>query len=204
MSLYIKQSCYFTLRPSIRETKSSIIIKTGFLTKLYTLFFYTQKIEIIPSIRKIKISKTFAWVFPVYNQLDFDDVWYIEYAFKSSGTDWGYTSSGYKNLDEMEKFSILLVTKNEKKHFVCSFSGEGAVSTGWSGILIGHDDIIDYEGTQENESKQFVEYLCKILDVTLGKPIPESIPMKECPECTRETSPYSPKCLYCGAKLTKE
>ena len=204
MSLKIIQSKFYTLRPSICETRNSIIIKTGFLTKLFTLFLYMQKVEIIPSMRKVQISKTIFWSFIFRKQIDFDDIWYIEYAFKSWGTDWGYSVSGYRNLDEMEKFSILLVTKNEKKHFVCSFRGEGSVATGWGGILLGGDDIVDYKGTQESESRQFAEYISKIFGVSLGKPIPESIDMKTCPECGRETSPYNPKCLFCGAKLTEE
>ncbi len=203
MSLKIIQSKLFTLRPSIRETKKSIVIKTGFLTKLFTFFLYMQKVEIIPSLRKVQISKTFFWSFIFRKQLDFDDVWYIDYSYNSMTTQFGWTSSRFGAQDEVESYSISIVTKDEKFYSICSFRGEGACCTGWDGVLLGGDEALDYKGTQESESRQFADYISKIFGVPFGKPIPESIDMKTCPECDRETSPYNPKCLYCGAKLTE-
>ena len=204
MSIHTSESQLLTFRPSIIETKNSIIIETSFLKKLISLFAYMHKIEIIPSLKKINVNSKFAWFFHSFIQLDFDDVCYIDYSYESWGTSWGRTSSGIGAHDEVERFAVYLVTKNEEKYFVCSFCGEGSVSTGWTGVLLGGDSIVDYAGTQGNESRQFVEYLSELIGVSLGKPIGDSVDMKKCPACGMETSPYDSKCLYCGAELTKE
>ena len=203
MSIHTSESQLLTFRPSIIETKDSIIIETSFLKKLFSLFSYMHKIEIIPSLKKINISRKFAWFFHSFIQLDFDDVCHIDYSYESWGTSWGRTSSGIGAHDEVERFAVYLVTKNEEKYFVCSFYGEGSVSTGWTGVLLGGDDVVDYAGTQGNESRQFVEYLSELIGVSLGKPIGDSVDMKRCPVCNQETSPYDTKCLYCGAELIK-
>ena len=190
-----------TLRPVIYGTKKSIVIKTGLLTRLISLFSYMHKVEIFSEQKKILFYNRIFWLFYSFKELDFNDISYIDYSYNSYGTSWGRTIWEYKKLDEVESYSVYLVTKNGDKHFVCSFSGEGYSCTGLSGVLIANDSVADFAGTQGDESRQFVEYLSKQLGVSIGKSIKDVIDMKICPQCHRETSPYDTKCLYCGAEL---
>ena len=188
---------FLTLRPSVHESRGSVIIKTGFVAGLLSLFLNTTRVEVIPSRRVIVFSFRRAYFFTSHHTIHFRDVGYIDYTFDSMGTDWGLTSVGFDRHDQVESFLIAIVTKDQKRHPVCAFRGEGANDTGWIGLL-GGDDLIDFSGTQENESLALAQYLAGLIGVTIGKPL-DTTDMATCPHCGHPTSIYRKKCLYCGA-----
>jgi hypothetical protein len=203
MSLFTAQLSLLTLRPSIRESRDSVIIKTGFLTGLCTLFLSWRRVEILPSRRRVLLSSRKAYLFTSHEVIEFTDVWYVDYSFGSLGTDWGWTSAGFGRHDQVESFSISIVTKDDKRHVVCAFRGEGSTCTGWTGVLLGDDEILDFSGTQEKESRKLAQYLAKLLGVRIGKPLEAIADMATCPACGRSTSLYKAKCLYCGAQVNE-
>lgn len=177
-----------------------MIIKTGFLGGLFTLFLRRVTTEIRPAQQQIIQRSRLGYFFVSQRILEFDDVHYLDYGFGSLGTDWGWSADGLGRQDQVETFHIDIMTRDNDRLRVCAFRGEGAVMTGWEGLLLGNDDVVDFSGTQEEESRQFVNALAKILDVPLGKPADEEIEMATCLGCGRPVSPYNPKCLYCGAE----
>jgi len=48
-----------------------------------------------------------------------------------------------------------------------TFFGEGAVRTGWTGVVFGGDELADFAGTQEDDSRHFLE----LLQFFLKKPV---------------------------------
>lgn len=200
MSLYTSKLNFLTLRPSIHEEHDRIVIKTGFLTALFSLFLNTRKAELIPSRKQILLSSHMAYFFTKHHQITFDDVWYLDYSFDSMGTEWGWTATGIGRHDQVETYTISIVTKDEKKYSLCAFRGEGSTCTGWTGVLLGDDEIFDLAGTQDSESRKLAQYLASLLDVSIGKPLEAIADMTTCPACGRPTSPYKSKCLYCGAQ----
>lgn len=203
MSLFTSTSNFLTLRPSIRETDDALVIKTGFLTALITLFLKRTRIEISLSKRTVSFTQRVAYFFSSCQEMSFADVGHIDYDYDSMGTSWGWTSSIFGRQDQVESYSISLVTVTGSKHFVCAFRGEGSVSTGWTGVLLGDDSLLDFEGSQQSESRKLAEYIAELLETRIGKPIETSIRMTSCPSCGRDTSPYKPTCLYCGGALKK-
>ncbi len=203
MSVVSRQSSLLTLRPSITETRNSIIISTGSTTKLLSLFSAQQTVEIVPKARKISIKSRELYFLRNETQLQFDDIWYIKTSFRSIGTDYGMTSEGYDVTDRVESYSISLVTKREDECFICAFRGEGAVCTGWTGVLLGGDSLIDYEGTQRQEAGQFTEYLSEIIGAPTLKPLEGTGDMAQCPKCGKPTAMYmhKGKCLNCGSQV---
>ena len=79
--------------------------------------------------------------------------------------------------------------------------GDGSICTGMRGVMLSDDSIIDFSGTQEEESLKFVKMLSKILQVPIGQPLRDMADMIDCPSCGHPNSPYLPKCIYCGAIL---
>ena len=203
MSVVSRQSSLLTLRPSIVETQNSIIIKTGSTTKLLSLFSAQQTVEIIPKSRNISINSRELFFLKNETQLRFDDIWHIKTSFRSIATNHGMTSEGYDVTDRVESYSVSLVTKREDEYFICAFRGEGAVCTGWTGVLLGGDSLIDYEGTQRQEAGQFVEYLSAIIGAPTCKPIEGTGDMAQCPHCGKPTAMYmhKGKCLSCGKQV---
>jgi hypothetical protein len=199
MSLFTSQMGFLTLKPTVSEKWNSVTIKTGFLTRLFTLFLYVQTVEILPSEKIIKFNYRRAYLFKSQKIVSFKNVSYIDYTFGSLITDFGLTSSGIGRHDQVESFRISIVTKNKERFPICAYRGEGSKCTGLFGVLLGGDDLIDFSGTQEGESRKLAEYIAKLIDVKIGKPAGFSIEMAKCPKCGRPTSQYKKNCLYCGA-----
>ena len=201
MSLVVPTVKGFSLQPTVRETNEAVIIRTGLLTALLTLFLRTHRVKIVPVLRKIFIRTRTAWFFKSSKQVDFRDISHVDYSYESYGTDYGITATGVGRHDEVERFSVSVVTNDRSHHFICSFRGDGAVATGWTGMLLGNDEMFDIRGSQESESRKFAMYLAKLLGVTIGKPVTAMADMATCPACKRPTSLYKPTCLYCGAAI---
>lgn len=204
MSFIAPNLSFLTLRPSIRETDDALVIKTGFLTALLTLFLKTTRIEISLSERTITFSKRVAYLFSSSQVVPFAEVGYVDYDFDSMGTDWGLTSSWFGRHDQVESFSISVVTHAGDKHFVCAFRGEGSTCSGWTGVLLGGDSMIDLMGTQDSESRKLAEYIAELLETRIGKLMEISTEMATCSACGRSTSPFKSTCLYCGAVVDSE
>jgi len=86
-----------------------------------------------------------------------------------------------------------------------TFFGEGARETGWAGVLLGGDSLVDHAGDQEQASRQFLRMLKAFTGVTVGKPL---MHLKDtdgkahfCTECGRPAPPVKDKCLYCGGAV---
>lgn len=201
MSIFTVQSSFLTLRPSVKETPDGITIGPNVVVMLATLGLWLTQVRIMPARRRICVSRRTAWFFATAYTIEFADVWYVEYTHSSLGTGWGWKASGFGRYDELDMFSIALVTKDGRSHPVCTYRGEGAVRTGWTGVLLG-DKLFDCAGTQEQESRQLAERLAEMLGVSIGKPLQSLAPMSTCPACGQLTSPYKPKCLYCGAPVS--
>ncbi len=56
MSLFTSQSRFLTLRPSIYEQDNSLVIKTGFLARLLSLFLNIRTAEIDPQKQAVTLS----------------------------------------------------------------------------------------------------------------------------------------------------
>jgi hypothetical protein len=201
MSLFTSQLSFLTLRPSVSELRDSLVIKTGNLAALLSLFLNTRHVEISASSQTVTLSRRTAYIYSSSVTININEVAYIDYGFSAIGTDWGWNGLGIGQQDSVESYSISIVTQDGKKHFVCAFRGEGSTCTGWSGILLGDDSIVDFAGTQDDESRKLAKYIAKLLGVTIGKPLDEIAEMTTCPECDRPASLYKPTCLYCGAAI---
>lgn len=202
MSLIESKSSFLTLRPSIRETDDTLVVKTSFLIALLTLCLNTRRVEVSMADRTVTFLSRVCWFFTSRHVVPFNEVAYIDYEYKSMGTSWGFTGSSWLGRqDQIETFAIAVVSQDGQKHHVCSFRGEGSVCTGWSGVLLGDDSVVDFSGTQQSESLKLVDYLAALLETRIGQPTQTSTQMATCPACGQQTSPFKPTCLYCGAAL---
>jgi hypothetical protein len=202
MSLVTSHLRFLTLRPAIYAEDNRLVIKTGFLARLLSLFLNFRKAEISPTEKTVSISHRMAYLFATSSVIDFADISHIDYGFRALGTDWGWSGFGYfGRQDQVESFAISIVTNDKTKHFLCAFRGEGAVCTGWTGMLLGDDDLVDFAGSQEDESRTFAKAIAKLVGVQIGEPMEAYDEMPTCPACGHPTSPHKQTCLYCGALL---
>jgi hypothetical protein len=208
MSLFFEELSSLTIRPVIIKTPYSVIFKNNFLLRLATLFLYTSTVKISERTRTILICERWFYVFPRVVSLNFEELSHLQYSFNSSGTSWGllWGMAGPElgRYDSIESYSIKVVTHTGREYSLCTFFGEGAECTGLSGILLGRDEIIDFAGTQSEESRSLVSYLSTFIGIPLTRPI--ALPGKTavCPACRHTIPRTSPRCIYCGARLRSE
>ncbi len=186
--------------PSIKIKGRELIVKTALTFRVFTLFIFVRTVT-FDSKRSLILYKTrWFWLYKGIQIIRFSDIDHIDYTFNNIGTDRGIVPNRgvFGRHDTMEWFGIYIVLKNDQKKKVCMFLGEGSVSNGLSGWLLG-DDLIDVRGNQEQESCTFVQFLCKLLSVQIGKEVFADTQFN-CKNCNRSISKYSEYCLYCGEK----
>lgn len=186
----------------MKEEPPLLIISSGLFISFMTLGLSLKRVEIDTMRKEFRFRRRLMWFIQKNNILPFNTLSHLEYAYKSIGTSWGWSFSGYGRQDEVEVFTLSVVDQDGKQFPLCSYHGEGSVDTGWSGVLLGDDSSLDLSGTQEGESRQLVDMIKAITQLPIGKPFLDDIPKKECPNCGREVADYAAKCIYCATNLT--
>jgi hypothetical protein len=205
MSLYFEELSSLTLRPVITKTPYSVIIKTNLLYRLATLFLFDRFVEINGRSKTLLLCERWFYVFRRTVRLGFHELSHLDYSYNSSGTSWGllWGPAGPElgRYDSFEFYSITAVTHDDREYTLCTFFGEGAECTGLSGVIMGRDDIIDFAGTQGEESRSLVSYLSSFIGIPLTRPV--TIPGKTalCPKCRHQIPRKSSRCIYCGIRL---
>lgn len=186
--------------PNIEIQGSELIVSTPISYSLFTLFVYSRSIRFNRDKRIIFYSQRIFWFFSSLKVIRFDDVDHLEYKFNDIGTDWGLIPSRqiFGRHDTVEWFSIILILKDKTSLAIGKFLGEGSVSYGLAGWILG-DDIVDVAGHQEQDSRTFVQYICELLGVSIGEEGYTGA-LAPCESCGRAVSKYSQFCLYCGTK----
>lgn len=172
-------------------------ISTPTVGRVASAFSYRRSVTIDRRRLTVRVLETRGWFFTTLRQLRFDDIDHISYAFSSFWTSWDWLGRPH---DVLESFTVSLRLKTSEELRVARFFGEGAAGD-LSTWLMG-DDLIDFAGTQEDESRQFVTTLREMLPVPFG---PRTLPPKagpdgrtwRCDACGRIVAP-KPTCLYCG------
>jgi len=191
---------FLTLRPRVRATPDRLTLSTGRVSALASLGLRLRRVEIDATNRRVDLATRTCWLFVRRHRLNFDELSHIDYGIGAFGTEWGWTPDGFGRQDQVESFSIALVTREGDAHKVCSFRGEGSVETGFVGWL-GGDSWFDAAGTQAEDSRKMVEMLANVLGLPIGEPVGQGVPTRRCGECGHRVSARQSVCLYCGATM---
>ncbi len=195
--MFVQRSRFFTVRPRIERLGRQLSISTPWLVQVLTAFAYRREVRVDGATQTIAIDERSFWFRRRLQLMRFRDVARVTYSFASAPTSWDFLGRAH---DRVESFNvgIELHGSSEVVH-ITRFVGEGAVGS-VSTWLLG-DDLVDIEGTQEDESRVLVTELCERIGVGLG---PTLQPVVDeggrawvCSRCGRRVAP-KPKCLYCG------
>lgn len=203
MSLHEQRISFLGIKPRVWNEGAKLCARTAGLWRLLSLFSYCRTMTADPARREITIEGTYLWFLRTRRVIDFDQVKYIDYVFSRLITDW---DQWHGAKDQLEKFTVALVLHDKHERVdLFGFRGEGAASTGMSGILFGGDSAIDYAGDQDERSREFAYELHKMLGVPLGGPeLQFRLDRSElfaCSQC-RQPSPGRLKvCQYCGGQV---
>lgn len=201
MSLWTASTRFLSLGPTVWTEDASLHLRAPILLRVLSLGSYCRNVVVDSRRRTISFRQRYLWAFSHERNVTFDEIDHLDYDYKGLPTGWSYF---HGTTDEIETYVVSLVLKGTGERVpVATFHGEGAVCTGWSGVLFSDDTALDLQGTQGDQSLSLVEGLRRILGVPLGKqigPIRDAQGVQwRCTSCLRNSPPRRPKCQYCGA-----
>ncbi len=165
MSLLTVSSRFLSTGPRIWLAGDRLMAGSSWLLRLLSLFSYHKVVGVDRSRQVVSIEVTLLWGIHRTKAISFDRIERIDYSFDSVPTDWNIFAG---RTDQMERFTVsLCLVRPREEVALVSFSGEGAVETGWSGVLLGKDSIIDLSGTQDESSRTYVDLLKEFTGKTL-------------------------------------
>ena len=126
--------------------------------------------------------------------IPFDRVEYIDYDFEA-------TMIQLSNRQE-EEFTVSLVCRDPRERVaIAAFRGVGMSSRDF-GVRVGE---IEIDGLPGEDSREFVEWLRRLLDVPVGPPVPHGADAGgvryRCSECGQNSPPNRVACQYCGGTV---
>ena len=130
---------------------------------VFSLGAYYKRVEIDPDRRRISVKRSYCWIFQSAREYAFDDVVRVAYDCDSIPTSFSILG---ESTDELDMFRVSVELKSRELVRLWTFYGEGAVATGWKGVLLG-DAITDVSGDQGDASLGYAMVLCAMLGKTL-------------------------------------
>ncbi|MBU1193041.1 MAG: hypothetical protein KKA36_09465 [Gammaproteobacteria bacterium] len=116
----------------------------------------------------ISLTVTRWWLFQKSTELSFDRVKGVLYGYQDFGTSWSINLFWVGRTDSVEMFVVgLALTDPEERLPLFTFFGEGSTETGWSGVILGGDSVVDFRGTQDHDSRGFVGLVCEAIGVKI-------------------------------------
>ena len=205
MSLHTWNVGFLSIKPKIWMEDEVLFGRTSFIVQMLSLFSYCRFLRLSSRERTLELQVRKWWLLQECKILHFEEVDYIDYDFQSIGTSWGISPFYFERNDQVESYQVSLVLKSKEKVPLFRFSGEGSRETGWRGVLIGGDSLIDMAGDQDSVSRNFVDILKHILGVSIGPPL-EHLADSDghryfCKRCNRPSAPNKSKCMYCGGPI---
>jgi|GEM_PF-2484452 len=192
--------------PKVRYSSKCIFVRTCFPLQLATLFSTIRKITVNAATGTVTISTRTWWIKNTVEIIPFKNIRSVDVSEITVGTSPGYTPDGLGWHDQKENFIPCLTTVDGRKIDLISFYGEGAVLTGWWGVLLG-DQIIDFKGRQEQRARDFIERVAAMIGIPCGHDSTiladnrSGADRVKCSSCGHFNTGSHKKCLYCGAVI---
>lgn len=168
MSLLSPIFSFLSIKPTCSSDETYLLASTGRLHRALSLFSYDRRLLIDKESRMIRLNVRKWWLFQRITELSFDRVKGIIYGYQDFGTSWSVNLFWIGRTDSVEMFYVTLALVNpEEKLPLFTFFGEGSTETGLSGVILGGDDIVDFRGAQEHDSRGFVGLVSEAIGVNI-------------------------------------
>jgi hypothetical protein len=208
MSIVKLNAPWLSIAPHVVVGQNWLMARTHRLWSVLSLLSYQRVLWVDGNQRQIRLCER-RWWQAREKRLSFDAIDHINYRYGGLPTSFfTFARAGQvtaETSDRLDRFVIELVLKDGEHLPLFTFVGEGAVTTGAFGTLLG-DDWLDLEGKQEEQARSFVEHLMRLTKLGLSPSLPRQVARRRgtrCPQCGQLNAPRA-RCLYCGAPLDAE
>ena len=201
MSVIRIQSSIYSTGPSFHYDGNRLVARTRWWHQLLTLWGYSRRLIVDKQTGWFDLSVRRFWFFKTHHTLRFNRITHVDFEFGSIATAVDHRG---RAMDSLERFSVTVVLDTGERLDLFGFAGDGANMRGVSGLMLG-DSLVDYEGTQEDDSRAFVRSLCDAGAFSLGPKLEvhrdEQGRRIRCTTCHKPNPPRRKNCQYCGGTL---
>lgn len=155
-----------SITPWISKRDGKLVASTSFVGLLVSLTLIYREVVIDPKEKTITVRRRFLWFFKTRTQVRFRDVTVISYDYE----DWHLGSAMGFAGDSLDCFSVKLGLHGGKNLHLFRFFGAGTFSNRdglYPDWVYWDDYLFDVSGSQEDESRSYVNLLQHLLDVPL-------------------------------------
>jgi hypothetical protein len=151
--------------PRVKKDKGRLVARTAWRLRLLTLGWFYRKVMVDPKKEEITVYRRYFWGFPRRRRVLFQAIEAVTYGYR----DWAVGASWTWAHDSVDLFSVGLKLHGGDEVHLFSFFGDGTFTNDgpWPDWLYWEDYLFDMCGTQERESKAFVELLSKMIGVSI-------------------------------------
>lgn len=154
------------LCPRIRKQGDCILVTTAWRTSLLSLCTIYRKVLIDPQSRKLAITSRYLWLISRFREIPFSAIQDITYGYEDMSMDLTYAN------DSFDWFTVGLRLTDDTELHLFNFIGDGTFSNNgpfpdWS---YWEEFALDLSGSQEKESRVFVDLLAKMVGVKVVPP----------------------------------
>jgi hypothetical protein len=154
--------------PRIRKRDGRLTVSTGWCTRLATLGMWYRRLVVDPQVKVITVHRRYFWLFARTRDIPFQAVKAVTYGYgdlsPASTISWAH--------DSLDVFSVGLRLRDETELHLFNFSGAGTFSNEgpWPDWMYWQEYLFDLSGTQETDSRAFVNLFSKMIGVKVQPP----------------------------------
>jgi hypothetical protein len=151
--------------PRISKTQRGLVASTAWRVRVLTLGWLYRRVTVDPKRKEVTIQRRYFWVFPRQRRIPFKAIAAISYGYQ----DWAPGASWTWAHDSVDLFSVGLRLHGGDELHLFYFYGDGTFTNDgplpdwvyWDAYAF------DLSGTQEKESRVFVDLLSKLIGVSV-------------------------------------
>jgi hypothetical protein len=151
--------------PRVSKSKGKLVAATAWRLRILTLGWLYRKVVVNPKRQELTIYGRYFWFFPRRRRVRFGAIEAVTYGYQ----DWAIGATLSWAHDSVDLFSVGLRLHGGDELHLFYFYGDGTFRNDgplpdW---LYWDDYLFDMSGTQEKESRAFVDLLGKMIGVTV-------------------------------------
>ncbi|MFN0052149.1 MAG: hypothetical protein ACKV0T_08155 [Planctomycetales bacterium] len=158
----------FSVCPRVTKSEGKLVAETAWRVRVGSLGALYRKVVVDPGRKVVTIDRRYGWAFARRSRLRFESIEAITYGYE----DWGYGAGWSVAHDSVDLFSVGLRLFDGEERRLFYFFGDGTFSnTGpWPDWLFWDEYLLNISGSQERESRGFVDLLGKMIGVPVVPP----------------------------------
>ena len=162
MGIYSYKLSFLQRSPRVWKDENDLYARTSRWYQFLNLCSYARTVHISKRSRRIIIRIRKFWFFTRSTEVPFDVIDYVDrYHWDVMGSV-GFTAEGLGATDVTDVWYVRVFTKKSSTPIsLFRFIGAGSRMTGWFGVILGGDTIVDFEGIQDCKSEEYAKLVAR-------------------------------------------